>query len=235
MRHLSYLKVLREPVYTKLTMVKDIDEGEYYVEKSLIVNIDIQKQLFENEVRIHSQLDHRYIVKFVELLEQYRFLIEYAPKGNLQHIIDSDADQKLRIKLSLNFLRGLMYLHESGYVHNDIKPSNILINNDNRAKLADFAFTGKIGEVTFQQVPASFVLGTASFKLHDEKTRYINLISNDIYAVGIVLLHLFSTKEARNKSDPRSIQEPIIREIVRNCLNGHFKEIGPICDALSNM
>jgi len=235
LRHLSYLKILREPIYTKLTMVKDIDSGEYYVEKSLDVNIDFQKKLFENEIKIHSMLNHRYIIKFIEKIDKYKFLMEYASKGNLQDIINSDFDRKLRIKYSLNFLKGLTYLHDLGYVHNDIKPSNILINRDNRAKLVDFAFTGKIGEVTFEHVPASFMLGTESFRHQQEKSRYVNLISNDIYAVGMVLLLLFSENNSQRKPDLYSIRDENIRKIVKNCLNVYYRDIKQICNSLDNL
>jgi len=234
-RRLSYLKILREPIYTKLCLVKDIDAGEYYVEKSLIVTIDFQKQLFENEVRIHSMLEHPYIIKFVESSEDYRFLMEYAVNGNLQKIIDSNTEEKLRIKLSINFLKGLAYLHELGYVHNDVKPSNIMVTRNDRAKLADFAFSGKIGEITFDQPPISFVLGTEFYKLNQEKSRFVNLVSNDIYAVGIVLNLLFSQGKLGEKTDTQKIKNPAVKEIVQNCLNGSFKEINQAIGSLSNL
>lgn len=234
MRRLSYLKVLREPVYTKLCLVRDIDTGEYYVEKSLMVTIDFQKQLFENEVRIHSMLDHQYIIKFVEAIEDYRFLMEYAVHGNLQKIIDSNAEEKLRIKLSINFLKGLAYLHELGYVHNDIKPSNIMVTRDDRAKLADFAFSGKVGEVTFNRPPVSFLLGTEFYKPSQEKSRYVNLVSNDIYAVGIVLNLLFSRGKVKEKTDTRKIENPTVRKIVQDCLNGSYKEVNRVIHFLRN-
>jgi serine/threonine protein kinase len=234
-RRLSYLKILRDPISTKLCLVRDINTGEYYVEKSLEVTIDFQKRLFENEVCIHSMLDHQYIIKFVEAVEDYRFLMEYAVNGNLQNIIDSNREEKFRIKLSVNFLKGLAYLHQLGYVHNDIKPSNILVTRDNRAKLADFTFSGKVGEVTFDRIPISFMLGTELFKPSQEKSRYVNLISNDIYAVGIVLNLLFSQGKVIEQTDPQKIKNPDVREIVQNCLNGSFKEVNRIIHSLSNL
>jgi serine/threonine protein kinase len=234
MRQLSYLKTLREPVYTKLSMVRDIASGEYYVEKSLVVKTDFQKRLFENEVSIHSLLDNRYIIKFVQRLEDYRFLMEYASYGNLQKVIDSSTEEKLRIKLCVNFLKGLAHIHELGYVHNDIKPSNILITGDNRAKLADFALSGKIGEVTFEQHPVSFILGTDFFKAHHSKSRFVNLVSNDIYAVGIVLYLLFSQGKTCQSVDLRLIETPLISDIVQSCLDGSFQEVNQIIPSLCN-
>jgi serine/threonine protein kinase len=161
--------------------------------------------------------------------------MEYAVKGNLQTIINSDYEEKLRLKLSINFLKGLSHLHELGYVHNDIKPTNILVTKDNRAKLADFAFSGKVGEITFDSLPMSFVLGTEFYKPIQEKTRYVNLISNDIYAVGIVLYLLFSRQKVGIKVDPQMIANGGIREIVQKCLIGSIKEVNQVINSLSNL
>lgn len=227
---LSYLRTLREPVYTKLCVVKDVDAGSYFVEKSLIVSIDMQRQLFKNEIAVHSELKNRYIVKFIEVLDEFRFLMEYATNGSLQTVIESNADESQRLKYSINFLNGLEYLHGCGYSHNDIKPSNILINRDNRAKLADFAFAGKIGEVTFRDVPGAFVLGTDFFKPREDRTNFVNRVANDIYAVGIVLYLLFSFGRGRpgRHIDPGLVQNARIEEIIQGCLDGSVTGIREI-------
>jgi serine/threonine protein kinase len=233
MGRLAYLKTLREPVYTKLCLVKDIDRGSYCVEKSLIVSIDFQKQLFDHEIKIHSQLDHRYIISFIEQASDRRFLLEYASSGNLQHIIDSTYDEKIRRKLSINFLKGLQYLHQQGFVHNDIKPTNILVTRENRAKLADFAFCGKLGEVNFKNIPSYFVLGTEHFKPPQELSSYKNKISNDIYAVGKVLYMLFTISSDKKFVHLNSLADPGIRDIVHHCLTGSLQSLTPIIETLT--
>lgn len=231
---LRYLRTLREPIYTKLCVVKDIDAGEYLVEKSLIVSIDFQQQLFRNEIAVHSKLNHRYIVGFIDVLEDFRFLMEYATNGSLQSVIDSTADENQRLKYCVNFLTGLSHLHESGYSHNDIKPSNILISRNNRAKLADFAFSGKIGEVTFRDLPGSFVLGTDFFRPREERDNFVNRVANDIYAVGVLLYLLFSYGVAKpgKNIDLQLVQNPHIREIILGCLNRTVTEVGEIIRVL---
>ncbi len=231
---LSCLRTLRDPVYTKLCVVKDVDEGKYYVEKSLIVATKFQKQLFRNEITVHSLLKHRYIIKFVEKLDDMRFLMEYAINGSLENVIDSDAGEDERLKYSINFLTGLEYLHDFGYSHNDIKPSNILISKDNRAKLADFAFAGKIGETAFPDAPGSFVLGTDFFKPRKERNNFVNRPSNDIYAVGIVLYLLFSFGRAKPGKyvDLLLVNNPRVKEIVQGCLEGSVTSIREILGEL---
>jgi serine/threonine protein kinase len=232
-RHLSYLKKLRDSGFTRLQLVKDIQEEEYYVEKSLVITGDFQEKLFENEIKMHSMFDHRYVIRFIERTETFKFLMEYAPNGNLENYIISDVDEELRIKFSLQFLTGLAYVHESGYAHNDIKPSNILVSKENRAQLADFAFAGKIGQVSFEDSPDFFKLGTDFFRRPQmAQSPPVNLVENDIYAAGVVLYLLFSRGKERKAINLEFIQKPFIRTIIRDCLNGNIKEVNQIITAL---
>jgi serine/threonine-protein kinase len=214
-------------------MVKDIGKGEYYVEKSLVVNIDFQKRLFENEIRIHSSLKHRYIINFVEQLDDHRFLMEYAPGGNLQDILHPGVDEKLKLKYSNQFLQGLAYLHELGYAHNDIKPTNILITREERAKLADFAFCGKLGEVTFDEFPSTFMLGTDFFRRPGQEKSFVNQAANDIYSVGKVLYLLFSGSRDYRYVDVNVIGNKVVREVVEKCLDGAYSTVEPVLKALT--
>lgn len=234
MRKLSQLKILSEAAYTKLSLVRDIRDSEYYVEKSLVVTTDFQKQLFENEIKIHSTLDHRYIVGFVEKTGPLKFIMEYASLGNLEKFILSHADEKARIKAAFQFLKGLAYLHQLGFAHNDIKPTNILITKENRAKLADFAFAGKIGEITFKEIPPFFKLGTDFFRRPQMKnTHMTNLVENDIYGTGVVLYLLFSRGKVRKTIDLKLIPNPALRTVVQNCILETVKTVDRVISELN--
>lgn len=206
------------------------------MEKSLKVIIDFQERLFENEIKVHSMLDHRYIIRFIERTDNYKFLMEYAPNGNLEKVILSDADDAVRVKYCLQFLRGLLHLHEFGYVHNDIKPSNILVTRDNRAKLSDFAFTGKIGEVSFTNIPSFFKLGTDFFRNpRMEHTAPVNRVENDIYSSGVVLYLLFSRHKVRKGIDYNAVKNPALQSIVTGCLKGEFTTVSDIIAGLEGV
>lgn len=233
MGRLSYLKTLSHAAYTKLVLVKDIDKSEYYVEKSLVVNFDFQEQLFENEIKIHSMLDHRSVIRFIERTGPFQFLMEYAGNGNLEAFINSEAAENERIKAGLQFLKGLAYLHDLGFAHNDIKPTNILITDENRVKLADFAFAGKIGEITFPDAPGFFNLGTDFFRNPKmQSSHMLNLIENDIYSTGVVLYLLFSYEKEQKNINLDSIPNPSLRALTQDCLNGTIKTAVRIIDAL---
>lgn len=235
-RRITHLKPLKDSGYTKLILVKDIENGDYLVEKSLGASIDFQERLFENEMRVHSALQHRYIIGFLEITAPHRFLMEYAARGNLNEFIHKKPDRKQLLKTSINFLKGLDYLHKMGFAHNDIKPSNILITKELRAKLADFAFAGPIGNVTLKNPPAIFKLGTDLFRRPQmAQTGLTNLVENDIYAVGVVLYLLFSPNRLSKTINPGAVTPGPIRNLVRDCLNGTGRTVESIIKRLETV
>ena len=115
--------------------------------------------------------------------------IPYAKKLLNTYGKDSAHFAKIIIK---NVLSGLMALHDAGYIHRDIDPSNIMITEDNHIKLIDFGICKQMDKLTthdkVQTVAGVFIgkpeyaspeLALGDIKHQDQTT--------DIYAVGILM------------------------------------------------
>lgn len=115
--------------------------------------------------------------------------IPYAKK--LLNIYGKDPDHFAKIIIK-NVLSGLMALHDAGYIHRDIDPSNIMITDDNHIKLIDFGICKQMDKLTthdkVQTVAGVFMgkpeyaspeLALGDIKHQDQTT--------DIYAVGILM------------------------------------------------
>ena len=115
--------------------------------------------------------------------------IPYAKK--LLNIYSKAPDHFAKIIIK-NVLSGLMALHDAGYIHRDIDPSNIMITDDNHIKLIDFGICKQMDKLTthdkVQTVAGVFMgkpeyaspeLALGDIKHQDQTT--------DIYAVGILL------------------------------------------------
>lgn len=115
--------------------------------------------------------------------------IPYAKKLLNTYSKDPGHFAKIIIK---NVLSGLMALHDAGYIHRDIDPSNIMITDDNHIKLIDFGICKQMDKLTthdkVQTVAGIFMgkpeyaspeLALGDIKHQDQTT--------DIYAVGILM------------------------------------------------
>ena len=115
--------------------------------------------------------------------------IPYAKKLLNTYSKDPDHFAKIIIK---NVLSGLMALHDAGYIHRDIDPSNIMITDDNHIKLIDFGICKQMDKLTthdkVQTVAGVFMgkpeyaspeLALGDIKHQDQTT--------DIYAVGVLM------------------------------------------------
>ena len=96
----------------------------------------------ESELRVLSQLKHRYIVEYVDFVSSknfYYFVFELC-QSDLKHLLT----QKKRLtefeaqRIFHQLAQALTCLHVNSIVHRDLKPANVLLSQDNKVKLADF-------------------------------------------------------------------------------------------------
>ena len=97
-----------------------------------------------DEIHLLQSLNHPRIVRFIDSFEDLRrgkvyIALEYMCGGDLQHLIDSRALALGETRgVFRSLIEGLAYLHRLGIVHQDIKPSNLLINTIGAVKITDF-------------------------------------------------------------------------------------------------
>jgi serine/threonine-protein kinase len=83
-------------------------------------------------------------------------------------------------------LRGLERVHALGFVHADIKPTNIMIDRLGGVKLVDFGRAARVGE------RGTFLLGSPLYMAPEIHRREASTIQSDCYSVGLVALEMLS-------------------------------------------
>ncbi|KAF9643939.1 kinase-like protein [Thelephora ganbajun] len=78
---------------------------------------------------------------------QFAMVSEWMPNGNINHFVEEHLDVN-RFELLGDVARGLIYMHEQGMVHGDLKGANILIDETSHARLADFGLLTIISDTT---------------------------------------------------------------------------------------
>ncbi|MEO5576499.1 MAG: serine/threonine-protein kinase [Gaiellaceae bacterium] len=136
-----------------------------------------------NTVTIFDVGDHRgrpYIV------------MEYLPGGSLADRLERDGAQP--VGRSLEWLgqaaAALDAAHSNGIVHRDVKPANLLLDNDDRVKVADFGVASAADLGSFTE--AGTVLGTAGYLAPEQARGEKATPASDLYALAIVAFELLT-------------------------------------------
>ncbi len=216
------LNRLKEYGGTQIILGKDLNSGNYVVEKRLTTKDNFVAELFQNEKAFLKRLNHSNIIRFLgEGEDSLSFFIEYAEFGDLKFFIKKNPNYKYKGMFVKQILEALIYLHKQGIVHNDLNPGNILVTRKNKCKLADFAFAGEIGTLVFPNKPQGVAIGMKeysfckNYKIHDKK--------NDIYAFGKILLEIILEKfEKQSLMFLNEIKKPGIKRVIIKCINGEY-------------
>ncbi|KAL7172010.1 hypothetical protein ACSBR2_031661 [Camellia fascicularis] len=183
------------------------------------------------EVEMLSRLHHRNLVKLVGHYtshdsSQNLLCYELVPNGSLEAWlhgplgVNCPLDWDTRMKIALDAARGLAYLHEDSQpcvIHRDFKASNILLENNFHAKVADFGLAKHAPEGRADFL-STRVMGTFGYVAPEYAMTGHLLVKSDVYSYGVVLLELLTGRKPVDMSQP-SGQENLVtwaRPILRD-------------------
>jgi serine/threonine-protein kinase len=149
---------------------------------------------FEREGRTAASLAHPNIVQVYDAgeaefdgRETSYIVMEYVPGGDLKRLIDRRGrltSQELA-RLGDEVCAGLAHAHERGVIHRDIKPHNILLDENGHAKVTDFGVARAL-DMT-RATRTGFFLGTALYSSPEQLQGHKVTPKSDVYSFGATL------------------------------------------------
>jgi serine/threonine protein kinase len=146
---------------------------------------------FTNEAQAAGRLHHSGIVSVFDVGENPEthdpyIVLEYVQGESLNRILSREKKLPLErsLKLAEEIADALDYAHAQGVIHRDVKPANILITQDGRAKIADFGIA-KLNLAHFT-IPGR-VLGTPAYMAPEQLSGEGVDGRSDLFSLGVIL------------------------------------------------
>jgi hypothetical protein len=190
--YLAFDQTLERPVAVKI-LHSDVCRDESALER------------FRREARTVAQLSHPHIVMVIDAGEDggrpyivFEHVQGETLKGRIKRTGKLPISEAVAYAIELG--RALEFAHEHQLVHRDVKPQNVLIDEEGRAKVADFGIARSLEIGAEQLTGAGRVVGTTDYVSPEQALGHEVTGQSDIYSLGIMLYEMV-TGEVPFKAD----------------------------------
>ncbi|KAB1220967.1 hypothetical protein CJ030_MR3G025342 [Morella rubra] len=214
-----------------------LSDGMNIAIKVLNLQVDGAFKSFDAECEVLRNVRHRNLLKIISICSNTdfkAFVLEYMLNGSLEKWLHSNnhfLNILQRLNIVIDVASALGYLHQ-GYstsiVHCDLKPSNVLLDEDMSAHVADFGIAKLLGDG--DSMTWTMTLATTGYMAPEYVLQGIVSTSGDMYSFGILLMETFtrkrptddmfigemSLKDWVNASLPHSVIDIIDPNLLRN-------------------
>ncbi len=182
---------------------------------------------FRAEAQAAAALHHPHVLAVFDWGEdggEPFLVLEHLGGGSLRDVLDAGTllDVPQAAKMGIEACEALAYAHSRGFVHRDVKPANLLFDEEGRLRVADFGLARALAEAAWTE-PAGAFIGTARYASPEQVEGRSLDAKADVYSLALVLY------EALTGSVPFSADTAIATLMARV---GAFIEESPELGAL---
>ncbi|TKV95505.1 hypothetical protein SEVIR_9G367900v4 [Setaria viridis] len=198
----------------------------------VLENIRQCEEEFQAELRIIGRINHMNLVRIWGFCSEssHRMLVtEYIKNGSLANILFKDnilLEWRQRFNIALGVAKGLAYLHHEcleWVIHCDVKPENILLDQNLEPKIADFGLAKLLNRGGSNQ-NVSRVRGTIGYIAPEWISSLQITAKVDVYSYGVVLLELVLGKRVLDLAVGAEEVHKVLRKLVEMLADMLHKE-----------
>ncbi|WP_027363621.1 Stk1 family PASTA domain-containing Ser/Thr kinase [Desulfotruncus alcoholivorax] len=173
---------------------------------------------FRREAQAVASLSHPNIVNIHDVGQEdgiHYLVMEYVRGDNLKEIINKNGrlSPDEAIRFAVQVCDALEHAHQHNIVHRDVKPHNILVTEEGRAKLTDFGIAMEASAATITRTDT--IMGSVHYLSPEQARGEIATPRSDIYAVGILLYEMLTGSKPYSGDTPIAVALKHIQETPR--------------------
>eukprot|EP00258_Populus_trichocarpa_P024611 XP_024440630.1 U-box domain-containing protein 35-like isoform X1 [Populus trichocarpa] len=160
---------------------------------------------FQREVEVLSLIRHPNMVLLLGACPEYGILVyEYMAKGSLEDCLFKRGNTpalswKIRFRIAAEIATGLLFLHQTKpepLVHRDLKPGNILLDNNYTSKISDVGLARLVPATSENVTQYHMTSAAGTFCYIDPEYQQTGMlgVKSDVYSLGILLLQVITAK-----------------------------------------
>ena len=188
---------------------------------------------FKREALSVSNLSHPNIVEVYDVGEEdgnYYIVMEYIEGKTLKQLLQKRGALTLTevIDIMSQLTDGLAHAHEAYIIHRDIKPQNIMIEDNGRIKITDFGIAMALNSTQLTQTNS--VMGSVHYLPPEQANGKGSTVKSDIYSLGILMYELLTgsvpfkgekipSVRKQNPTIPQSVENIILKATAKNPKN----------------
>jgi eukaryotic-like serine/threonine-protein kinase len=152
---------------------------------------------FKRESDIGVRLNHPNVMRVFggEKHSRIYMVMEWCPGRLLRQILDEGRlPQDRAIRIAIEILKALDYIHTNGVVHRDLKPENIMVDDNDHIKLIDFGIAGDTASRRLTYANFTSMLGTPNYIAPEQVKGKRGDGRTDLYSMGVILYEMLTGK-----------------------------------------
>ena len=175
-----------------------------------VVQDDSTIARFMHEVRYARRITHANVIRVYDFLmidSYYAISMEYFASSPLSRRIRAGLHQQPEraLKYVRDIARAIHVAHEADIMHRDLKPPNLLVNDDDELKIADFGLAAASSNDSSRVTKVGHLIGTPSY-MSPEQVRGLRIDSRtDIYSLGVVMYEMFTGTVPYTSDNPMGV------------------------------
>ncbi|MCW2750677.1 MAG: serine/threonine protein kinase [Aeromicrobium sp.] len=162
------------------------------------------RERFLAEARLLRRIDDPRVIRVYDIgthEDRPYFVMDFVPGGTVADRVKPDLPTEQALWLAVESARAVQVLHEAGVLHRDVKPTNLLVGDNEKVLISDLGSAKRLAEASGVTVTT----GTPAYMAPEQARGEPVDARSDVYSLGAVAYELLSGRQPYDVGDPGSL------------------------------